>query len=523
MRTCFAITIAAVMMVTATTSAKTKKHHGAKLSVTPYVDDFDDPILNDKFYKKLVTEIKQEKRSTAQSETDVPAQERHFENDFLNLRSEINGGPIYKDQQATEKTVPGVKSPEDLDQLITKVFDSTYYASLTPQAQFLALQLRSLAPFKGIIFRAKNYIGRHTASRSFIVTFLRTAATGTQVFFPGQTSANHQWDIVFRYLTEPMAGMGGEISTDEQLERYLAVLVSSARDINRDFGKIVQMNKPLYWDNKIYLPFANFSSEKDRYIKIGIPEQQALFSVSCMNMSALLATSAYSLNGLQGATKDFWKAFGVDVINPLQVSSGLSSEERFDILEKYSSLFVLKADGQSRMSGSYKYLVASIRWARAAWDEVKKTPQDTDNVLDPRVILPFNRVIGTSFERLAGMIDGDGNTKSTVVNGEVITVDLKKFFTTNSPQKLSVLYPVRFDEGSRNLSKIIDGKKVSYRNYHRGSAKFWSYQAYKPYFPDIKPAQGSTTLTDDVPRHVRVLSQTWGAAGFAVPLTAVVF
>jgi hypothetical protein len=184
-------------------------------------------------------------------------------------------------------------------------------------------------------------------------------------------------------------------------------------------------------------------------------------------------------------------------------------------------LFTRVEDGVLRMHQSFLTLKASSLLARTAWELIKKDPENQENLLDPRVILPFNRMIGASLDNIDEVFAGKG-ARSTVVNGEVISYNIEAFFM-NPPQRLADFYPQDFHQKHPTLEKSIGGETVKFRNYLDGSATRWNYAAYQPYFPDITPVEKGSKYTADIPRVARILGQTWGSAAFSLPLMSFIF
>jgi hypothetical protein len=510
-------------------TAKAVKEQPAELVMSEF------SLNQDDFYNKFINEIKKSPRSTAAAITDVPAIEKNFEKDFLVIREELIGNGIKGDPNQN-----GITTVEQLDKIINKYSDVNTYNGLSNQAKFVALQLRSLKPFKSFIFRAKRYIGGISATRTMIVTALRTQIAGIQTFFPvlGNSSVNH-WEVVFNYITQNTPDMGSEILTDEHLYIFYTQLAYDYNKIVIDLEKLVVADfKPIWWDNKLYMSFASFASEKDRYVLLDKPELYSLYSAAQLNLSTLLSTTAYSFEGLRSSIKSIGELFGVDSISDGMKAifdgkgaQGMSSHSRIKVLNKHPNLFTLMPDGKKRMEYAYACLKASVRAARVSFEETKKLPEGRQNLFDPRVANAFNRIGGTSFSNVDQLVDEKEPVTSAMINGERVKVSLKNFYM-NPPEKLSDLYPTKWDltsEGKLVEAPGYDDKRL--RNYKYGMATEWKLEPYKKLFPDI---QGYTDTnrtknmkdylrTKDVPKYARILSQTWGSAIFAIPLGAAIF
>lgn len=516
-----------LLSVSAPVFSKDKK--SAASAPAPIAEESVVPVLpfnNDEYYQKLLGSIKKSPRSSAAATTDVPAIEKTFSADFIEMRKELIGSGVDGDQKRY-----GVRTVEELDAIINKYSNDGTYKKLSPQAQFLALQLRALQPFKGFIFRAKLYIGGISATRTMIVTALRAQMAGIQSFFPlNDGSAVNHWEVVFKYITEASPGIGSEILTDDDLYAFFRKLTADNARIVNDFGALVESGQSIWWDNKLYMSFASFASEKDRYILLGKPELYALYSASAANTSILYSTTAYSFTGLREAVMKVGQLFGIDNVIDAAIAAGdgkgadgMSSYTRIKVLRQQPKLFVRVADGDARMKLAYSYLVSASRSARASFEATKKLREGDDNLFDVRVANAFNRVAGTSFANIDQLIDEKEPVASAIVNGERVRVSLKNFYY-DSPKALSELYPRNWDLGSEGRKVTVAGysaKGQQQRNYKYGMATEWDLAPYKKIFPDMEGAANGRTK--DVPKYVRILSQTWGSSVFAIPLGSAIF
>ena len=529
-------TFVALSTVFTVANAEPKKTpKAAKVQVDPNFD-FNLEIMNEEYYKKTYGEaVKKGSRKVSQSVMDVPAIEATFSPDFLALRNELIGGNVTT--QSTANTALGARTPEELDAIIKKYSDSATYNALSPQAKMVAIQLKALAPYKSFFYRAQAYFKQGTAIRSMIVTMLRNSSTAIQTFFPvNGTVATNQWEVVFDYMTQPMSGMGPAITTDEDLHNFVLQIINVNSKLIDEMVAIYKSTDQIWWDNKLYMSFANFTSEKDRYIKLGKPEMQSILAGTLSVFSGLTATAAYSFTGLSASIRETGKFFGIEETRNILSREendkvmGLKASKRFETLRKYPKLFLLLPNGEKMMSASYSSLVGSVRYAKISWEGMKalEGKDRQDFLFDPRAVLPFNRVLGTSFDTIEALISDKG-ARSTMIQGELVKVNISEFYK-NPPRALSSLYPVAFKGGSETLPKTVDGKQLQFRNYKQGSPVAWSATVYERYFPDLKKSAcpaGTVGMveecTTDVSNYARILSQTWGGAGFGAIISGMVF
>lgn len=534
------------LSISATQSLAAKKVKYLEVpSAAEYVSTTEDTseILKDEYYNSLIKTKKSAKRAISQESTtqkgviDLPAIDATFSADFVELRKKLIGVENIDNKQVQAST--GVRTPEELDAIITHYSKPEVYNNLSPQAKMVAIQLRSLTPYKSFFYRAQKYLGSGTALRSAVVTMLRNSSTGIQTFFPvnGTSTTNH-WNVIFQYITEPMSGMQAPINTDNDLQKFVYGLIVNTRPLITDMEAIYRKVDSVYWDNRLYMSFANFTSEKDRYVKLGKPEMESILAGATAGFSGLLATGAYSFIGLSDATRVTSAFFGMEQLSnqfnfvPKNKDNvmGLKSSERFQILRQYPQLFVRVPGGERLMEESYTNLLKSVRYSRVSWESMKALDgrDRQDFLFDPRAVVPFNRIIGSNFEVLEDVLSGK-EAKSTTIQGEVVKMNLKAFYM-DSPKSMTVFYPVAFRAGTEKSKKSINGQLIEYRNYQVGSPVAWSATEYKKYFPDMKTAACPTNTvvsvqecTTEVAPYARILSQTWGAAGFGAVLAGMVF
>ncbi len=411
-----------------------------------------------------------------------------------------------------------VQSPEQLDGMITELSVKENFDKLDRDGQFLALQFIALKPYKSFIFRAKTYLGTHTAIRSGIITSLKSASVAQQIFNQGA-----EQKALFDYVTTPMAGMGAEILTDVNMEGFMVNELMPAANSNYMKFSVLLANsdKPIHWDNKVYASFANFSDSADRYAQIGLPEQYLMLAGFEQSLAGLLMTSAYSLEGFSEMVNRMAKEFGVDSMNVLAKVDGLSAAKRFKILSQYPNLFQLKSNGAAYTTAAYGFVKASLQNTKLAWSYVNANQSGNSQTafwLNGQNLLPFSRQINAGLSNFDNLF-ASGQLSSAVVNGEKININFEKIFTS-PPQSLSQFYPTEFDNSGKTLTKTIGAQKYTYTNYKMDSATAWNADVFKVYLPDVKMNGNKTT---NITRELRVLSQVWGANILGLSISGLVF
>ncbi len=411
-----------------------------------------------------------------------------------------------------------IKNPEQLDAMINQLSQDEYFNKLDRDGQFLALQFTGLKTYKSFFYRARTYVGKHSAIRSAFVTSLRMAAVAQQRFSP-----TPEQKAVFDYFTTPINGMGSDITTDADVENFLASEIMPATNMTYKRLSILikKEDKPIHWDNKVYASFANFSDSADRYAQIGLPEQFLLLAGFEQTIAGQLVSSAYSLTGFSEMINSLTTQFGVDSLNLLTKVDGISAKKRFDILKRYPNLFSLKAGGAGYTQAAFGFLKASLQNTKTAWIYIQNNQSSNSQiafVINPQNLMPFSRQINSGFTNLDSLFSGS-ELSSAVINGEKISINFEKLFT-NPPQSMMQFYPTQFNTENSNLTKTVNGKPTNYRNYLTDSATGWDYAAFKSYLPKVKAVNSKTA---DVSKELRIISQIWGANVLGVSLGALVF
>ena len=452
---------------------------------------------------------------------------------FRNIRNSVIGGSVVRGGQRT--TVRGAESAEDVQKLLTDL-EGNFKNLTDPDAKLLAAQLLMMKPYRGIIARANQIFetgsGKARLAHATAVTMLRAAAVGVEVYLPTE-----QWRAAFDYSVHPFYAKENancqskwssqcDIKDGQTFQAWIRKEVIPSLDLLEKTLRGMKFDRPVYFDNQIFFGKANFTSNKDRFLRLGEAERLVMLSSVQAALSSALAMQAYSLDGFFKSFDQVATVYGFEATFS---ASKATSEGRFGAIRKFPKLFALKKDEENAkkyLEVSYKYLKSSLNNAFFAWKSLDGRENDTNlqqNLIDPRLVAPFSRVIGTGFQNAFGIVGmtedgretGAGDVMSAVVNGEKVTVNLKKFFD-DPPNSLQDFMPTAFKGGEEFLTKNVDGKAVKYRNYFKGRPAEWNYAVYGKYFSGVNNAA-------DVERTARVLSQSWGGFILGGPMAAVMF
>ncbi len=502
----------------------------------------DEPVTFDTSYTteqaRAMTAHAKEEGSRRVAATDSIDEATAISEQARNIRNSLIGGPIFTDGQKVADA-PGAKSADDLDKLL-RTLDQNFTAGKYTEsdAKVLAAELLMAKPFRGIVYRGRNIFetssGNARLTHAAMVTALRTSAAGLDVYLP-----TAQWKAGFNYSVEPTysqqdAGCATEATWSSKCDirngttfqvwvrkEVLPQLVILNRTLNS-----VRFTKPVYIDNKIFFSDANFVSSKDRFVRMGEAERMAMMSGVEAAMSSLYAINAFQFEGLFESADSLAKVYGFDATFSAQTST---SQDRYNAVRKYPGLFKYKAQDPMApkfMDAAYKAMKSSLQNAHFAYLALNGHQDDAEmqaNLLDPRLVAPFARIINMGFQNSYGAVGisdqgadlGQGDVMSAVVNGEKVTIHMKNFFD-NPPASLQDFMPTQFQSGNEWLTKNVDGKPVKYRNYENGRATGWNYAVYSKYFDGANSAA-------DVARISRVLSQSWGGMPLAGALGLVMF
>lgn len=460
------------------------------------------PLISNQQYKEMMSQAR--KGRQVANETDTFDYSKAYSDDAKNLQSRINGGPIWKDGKETAERRPGLNSPADITVFINEL--EKEYKNLKPDAQFVAAFWIAMKPWKGFFNRIRPLIERHNLSQSLAVTFLRASFAGINVFLPDTPS----WDAGFNYLAMPSKDMEPDIEDEEVLYKFAHEKILPALDAFNDRLAKLNFTNPIYFDNQLLVRSANFFSTRDRHIRLGEAERQAVLAGGLFAYSNLSGSIAYSWDGFFRALDHLGKVYGFTS----ELSDGsMTAKRRFKEIEKSSSLlFTLRPGGKDWTQNiSRPRFEEGLKAARTSWVWLKNNGgnnEATRNIFDPRAFIPFTRIIDTSFENIDSLWENTG-VVSAVVNGETLDIDFQKLFR-EPPSDLKAFFPNDFHGGKNIETDSITGKK--YRNFNFGNPNGWNHTVYKKYFPSVEN-------NDGVKRTARILNQAWGGWMLGIPIT----
>jgi hypothetical protein len=472
------------------------------------------PAFTEEEYKAVLEKSKKA-RSIAQADSFDYASA--YSDDAKNLLSRINGGPLWANRTETKEVKSGLKTVGDIDEFIT--YCQANYASMKPDAQFVAAYWIALKPWKGFFHRARKLVESHNLSQSAIVTFLRAVNSTTNVFLAETPS----YKVGFDYLTMPAKDLDHKIANENDLRRFVQLSVMPAYEALIQKLRALNFENGIYFDNKLILNNANAATgvtvdTRDRHVRLGEPERLAALSGVLLAYSNLSGALAYRWTGFFKAMDSVGTVYGF--------SSGLSdgsmtAEKRFNIVKRDLPLFTLIKPGGPELikNTACPKFKEGLRAANASWIWLKRLGGDNQaarNIFDPRAFIPFTRTINESFKNIDKVVlasencdmKGSSSLASALVAGEVIDVNFAEFFN-NPPDDLKSFFPKTFTGGGNRAIDTATGEE--YRNYSFGNPETWDANFYGRFFPNVRSQ-------NDVRKAARILNQTWGGWMLGIPL-----
>ncbi|CAN5431309.1 hypothetical protein BH10BDE1_BH10BDE1_05100 [soil metagenome] len=464
-----------------------------------------------------------------------------FTPQYLNLQAKLIGGPIYdvKTRQKTGQNEPGVKTADELALLIKAADDDAMYEQLPIDAKFIAASLATMKPYRGLAFRARPLFSTSKLVHAYMISGMRLAATGINVFMP-----TPQWKAGFKYFSEPSATKYRTLTADQlksapqNAEERTATFISDELTFFHfvNFEVLPTMNKyamrlqalvetseqkgfkPFYFDNQLVISTANFADDHDRLVRIAEPELRMALASVLGSRSGMYASLAYSWKGLFAAVEGMGRNVGFQTLFNVDLTTAKQRNKQL----AQPGLFVLQSP--KKMGRAYDDLKEAARQTQLAWDAVKgdhsvPAANQIAPLLDPRVLTPFTRQIDAGVANVNSLFEvRPGTLGSAVVQGEAVQVDLYKFFHGETiPKDLKAFMPTGYVAGPREFTDtplaLTAGAPI--RNYLEGSPEHWNIPVYQTYFPNVQSDQ-------DVIKAARVLSQAWGGWVIGFPFAAMV-
>ncbi|MFP5491376.1 MAG: hypothetical protein ACLGG0_07740 [Bacteriovoracia bacterium] len=411
-----------------------------------------------------------------------------------------------------------LKTADELEAFLTE-HEEKFETYRDEDQRFFISQLLPLRELRGIVWRSRPVFSKTKIAHSFVLTSVKSAVSSVKILLPTE-----QWHAGLEYVSNPYV-RDGKVATEFKSEAELiAHIAGPFRDALLVTAKRIQSidlkDKTIVWDNKLAFGKASFQDDIDRYRLVG--EVERLSSLGSLH--ALLAQvtyqRAYSGENSMKLYQDMGKLYGVDGF--FSQVDGAPSSKRVEILRKpaYANYATLVEDGRDWMKLSFNHLKESVNLTASIWNQIKAEdrPLTEAFIFDTSFARAYERGSDLAIANMEAMVNGKAQIRSGVT-GEVVVVDLPAFYE-NPPQDLKSFLPTQFDRSAEWKVVVLKdsaGKqhKVKTRNYEVGRGIDWNAEAYRQIFPSLASGQ-------DIPKNVRILSQTWGTWMAAMPLADII-
>lgn len=401
--------------------------------------------------------------------------------------------------------------------------------------KFFVAQLIPLRSMRGIVWRLKPLVSDVKLTHSLLLTYTKSLVVNAQMYFP-----TNQTKALIEYMTQPFVanGVAPWANKGEIVEEFSGASSGGEAELQAHFTSVVipmlmtaakrveMTNFGQAWrvfDNRLWYGENTFPDALNRYALVGEVERQVTLANLYGAISELSFQAAYRWSGTLQLNHEISNLYGFDFI--LSAVDGVPMEKRVDVIRKSKfSDWGQLIDKQLVSGQSWDYLNRAVNTSDLAWEGMKLRKPSELTLYNNSNALPFQRVGNLRMATLKQLLQGSKAVTSTINGNDTIIVDLKSFYA-NPPRDLKELYPVKggFKKGGDRLEVLLDTKngkvKKAYRDYTIGSGERWDVSANSPYrtlFPQV------TDGSKDFIRHVRVLSQAWGASAIAVPISSYV-
>ncbi len=408
-----------------------------------------------------------------------------------------------------------VKSAEELEAFLVDL-EANYDKTQDNDLRFFAAQLLPLRELRGLVWRSRPIFSQSKITHSVVLTSVKSAVTNVKIFLPTE-----QWEAGLQYVSEPFVRDGvvaSEFKSEADLVAHFAGPVREAVLLAAQRVQAIDLkDKYIVWDNKLLFGKASFQDDIDRYRLVGEVERLSALASLHGTLAQIAYQRAYSAENAVKLTQEIGRLYGVDGFLFSQVD-GAPSQKRVEILRKpaYRNFGTLLPDGAKWMELSLQHLQETVRLTSAIWSQIKTEdrPLTEAFLFDSSSARAFERSNDLAIANMEAMVEGRTKIRSGVT-GETVLVDLPAFYR-NPPQDLKEFLPTKFKGGGEwRTVQLTDGAgkvhSVRARNYEVGRGIDWKSDVYQSIFPELGSGQ-------DIPKNVRVLSQSWGAWMTALPL-----
>ena len=428
--------------------------------------------------------------------------------------------------------IVSVQNAQQLHELLTEIetnlANGQYQATDT---RFFMSQFVVFKEFRGIIYRLYKLAHSNKVTHSLLLTQVKSAFTAIDFYFPGQ----NQWKAGFEYLTEAYAVNGravahfqneGEVQVYFSTNILRALEVAKERIENIDLSRSSAGNQSGYvvWDNQILLNSQSFDRDVDRYRLAGNIEKLAVLGAYERAMAQLCLKRAYSMNGFFKVAYEVGRLYGIDGF--ASEVDGVPMAKLVQIYRRQPEYGMGFSDTPRWTARALAHFRRSLNYYSRAFEFLERRDSNERFVISGAHSKVFGDVTKKTINQLKELLNENRQpvsiTSRTRKADGSIEVDLPRFFN-EPPTSLQSMMSTEWkgysangtkntDEWSKNSVPAGNGLMilVDRRDYSIGQATNWRVETYRKMFPKV--ASG-----DDLKRHVRILSETWGGTFVGLP------
>ncbi|MCR9204036.1 MAG: hypothetical protein NXH75_05640 [Halobacteriovoraceae bacterium] len=401
----------------------------------------------------------------------------------------------------------GIKDTEELHTFVLDL--DKRYDSFSPEVKLMSLHLNVLPLFRGFTYAVHDVVDKNTTLRSQTMTFMREISKLITV-----NKTIPQSEIMFDYIATPAVDSGKvthQFRNEEELQNYTCSKVYTK--LNDNYKKLKEIrssfSKPLVFDNQLIQGKDTFKDDIGRFNLIDKPELAYMQFAMESALYQLSFSCIYSIKGAQKVVKKLGRAFGADALKAFTRPDGVSTEQKVAIINSQKSFLTKKPNGNEWAKASWQYLQLSTQTLEELSGLLLTHKDNEYSVYRREYIAPYESHINENLAKAKRLYSENPVALRSSVSGQVITVDVKKFFD-NPEQDFKVFFPNEFVKGSKTIKREMAGKEIKYENYRVGTPTGWNDEVLKKYISTDGPYSGELFL-----EALRVSKSTWDGLAFA--------
>lgn len=433
------------------------------------------------------------------------------------VASNLTENDLSESAKAMIQEILSKTEPEALDQVLV-AYDNKY-DSLPADAQFITLQLQTLRPFRGILYRVKPYFEDKagTLAHSAILTSFKNLAANLRWLLDAPERSRHAVAF-FNYIAQPYLidkALAPSLDSEAKIQTWMFNKVRPVMiTANNRMQSLSEKNPRIVWDNRIIYGADSFQDNIDRFKLVGEIERQALIASYENTVSQINFLRSYSIYGAATVSQKLGEVMGIDSVIGTMFSStrnGYTLRELRDAIKSAPHFGKHLADckiiNQQRQSvtcmrESYELLQSSVKRLATAWEIAKERPGSNDFAFNTAFAQADVARGDINVQNVVAVVEGPTTLRSAIA-GEYVKFDIQKFYDT-PPTNLQDFLPQSFDNLKERQVNLGKKRPVKYRNYFYGMPETWKIDAYREAF--LPDAQNN----DDILKASRIWAHSAG-------------